>query len=59
MEGNEIEEVEIFTYLGSIIDKHGGTDADARQEEHLYSSTTSGAPKCCHYTQIYACVTPT
>jgi len=28
LEGNEIEEVE--TYLDSIIDKHGGTDADVK-----------------------------
>jgi hypothetical protein len=25
-----LEEVESFTYLGSIVDKHGGTDADVR-----------------------------
>jgi len=30
LEGNEIDEVESFTYLGSIIDKHGGTDADVK-----------------------------
>ena len=30
LEGNEIDEVETFTYLGSIIDKHGGTDADVK-----------------------------
>ena len=30
----------------------------ARLEEHLYSSRTSGSPKCCHYTQRYACLTP-
>ena len=54
LEGNEIEEVETFTYLGSIIDKLGGTDADvkARLGEHLYNS---GAPKCCHYTKRCAC----
>ena len=28
LEGNKIDEVETFTYLGSIIDKHSGTDAD-------------------------------
>ena len=27
---NELEEVKAFTYLGSIIDKQGGTDADVR-----------------------------
>jgi len=30
LEGNEIEEVKTFTYLDSIIDKHGGTDADVK-----------------------------
>ena len=27
---NDLEEVEIFTYLGSNVDKSGGTDADVR-----------------------------
>jgi len=30
LKGNEIDEVEAFTYLGSFIDKHGGTDVKAR-----------------------------
>ena len=30
LHGSELEEVEAFTYLGSIIDKQGGTDADFR-----------------------------
>ena len=30
LEGNEIDEVETFTYRDSIIDKHGGTDADVK-----------------------------
>ena len=30
LEGNEIDEVETFTYLVSVIDKHGGTDADVK-----------------------------
>ena len=30
LRGSELEEVEAFTYLGSIIDKQGGTDADVR-----------------------------
>ena len=30
LEGNEIDEVETFTYLGSIIDKHGDTDANVK-----------------------------
>jgi len=27
LEGSEIKEIETFTYLDCIIDKHGGTDA--------------------------------
>nr|KAG5692146.1 hypothetical protein BaRGS_020694 [Batillaria attramentaria] len=30
LEGEALEEVENFTYLGSIVDKQGGTDADVR-----------------------------
>ena len=30
LEGNALEEVETFTYLGSVINKRGGTDADVR-----------------------------
>jgi len=30
LEGNEIDDVETFTYLVSVIDKHGGTDADVK-----------------------------
>nr|KAG5693287.1 hypothetical protein BaRGS_011608 [Batillaria attramentaria] len=30
LDGNPLEEVEAFTYLGSIIDRQGGTDADVR-----------------------------
>ncbi|XP_076434618.1 uncharacterized protein LOC143274632 [Babylonia areolata] len=30
MHGSKLEEAEAFTYLGSIIDKQGGTDADVR-----------------------------
>jgi len=30
LEGNEIDEVETFTYLSIIIDKHGGTDGDVK-----------------------------
>ena len=28
--GKELEEVEAFTYLGSIVNKNGGTDADVK-----------------------------
>ena len=31
LEGIENEEVETFMYLGSIIDKDGGTDADVKE----------------------------
>ena len=30
VQGEALEEVDSFTYLGSILDKHGGTDADVR-----------------------------
>ena len=30
IEGAELEEVESFTYLGSVMDKSGGTDADVK-----------------------------
>jgi hypothetical protein len=30
LQGNQLEEVEAFTYLGSIIDRQGGTNADAK-----------------------------
>ena len=30
LEGEALEEVESFTYLGSIVDKKGGTDVDVR-----------------------------
>ena len=30
LQGSKLEEVQAFSYLGSIIDKNGGTDADVR-----------------------------
>ena len=30
LKGNEIDEVETFTYMDSIIDKHRGTDGDVK-----------------------------
>lgn len=30
LDGEALEEVDAFTYLGSIIDKQGGSDADAK-----------------------------
>ena len=56
LEGNEIGEVETFTYLGSIIDKHGVTDADVKawigkargaliQLKNIWSSKTAGDPE--------------
>jgi hypothetical protein len=32
LEGKALEEVESFVYLGSIVEKQGGTDADERYE---------------------------
>ena len=35
LEGEELGEVESFTYLGSVVDKQGGTDTDvARHDQH-------------------------
>ncbi|VDP35358.1 unnamed protein product [Schistosoma margrebowiei] len=30
IDGEDLEDVKIFTYLGSIIDEHGGSDADVK-----------------------------
>ncbi|CAH8600303.1 unnamed protein product [Schistosoma guineensis] len=30
LDGEDLEEVKTFTYLGSIIDEHGGSDADVK-----------------------------
>jgi hypothetical protein len=32
LEGKALEEVESFAFLGSIVEKQGGTDADKRSE---------------------------
>jgi len=31
IEGEEVEDVESFVYLGSVLDKHGGTEADIKR----------------------------
>ncbi|VDO50724.1 unnamed protein product [Schistosoma margrebowiei] len=38
----DLEDVKTFTYLGSIIDEHGGSDADVKArigkaEQHIYN----------------------
>ena len=30
LEGRALEEIETFTYLGSVVDKQGGTDEDVK-----------------------------
>ncbi|VDO63900.1 unnamed protein product [Schistosoma margrebowiei] len=30
IDGGDLEDVKTFTYLGSIIDEHGGSDADVK-----------------------------
>ncbi|VDP02395.1 unnamed protein product, partial [Schistosoma mattheei] len=30
IDGEDLEDVKTFTYLGSIIDEHGGSDADVK-----------------------------
>ncbi|VDP35738.1 unnamed protein product [Schistosoma curassoni] len=32
IDGEDLEDVKIFTYLGSIIDEHGGSDADMKAQ---------------------------
>ncbi|VDP24393.1 unnamed protein product [Schistosoma curassoni] len=32
IDGEDLEDVKIFTYLGSIIDEHGGIDADMKAQ---------------------------
>ncbi|VDP19344.1 unnamed protein product [Schistosoma margrebowiei] len=37
LDGEDLEDVKTFTYLGSIIDEHGGRRASAKQELHIYN----------------------
>ncbi|VDP38439.1 unnamed protein product [Schistosoma curassoni] len=42
IDGEDLEDVKTFTYLGSIIDEQGGSDADvkvriAKQKRHIYN----------------------
>ncbi|CAH2278192.1 Hypothetical predicted protein [Pelobates cultripes] len=49
LNGSPLEEVQFFTYMGSIIDQQGGTDADVKarsgKESPSSSSRTSGLPE--------------
>ncbi|KAH9583698.1 Laminin subunit gamma-1 [Schistosoma haematobium] len=40
-DGEDLEDVKTFTYLGSIIDEQGGSDADVnesvKQEQYIYN----------------------
>jgi len=50
LEGNATEEIQIFTNLGSTIDKQRGTDADIRARTGkmriaFYSAKKTNAPK--------------
>ncbi|VDP60305.1 unnamed protein product [Schistosoma curassoni] len=45
-DGEALEDVKTFTYLASIIDEHGGSDADVKarigkQEQHIYNRRKS------------------
>ncbi|VDP39860.1 unnamed protein product [Schistosoma margrebowiei] len=49
LDGEDLEDVETFTYLSSMIDEHGGSHADvntrigsAEQEKHIYKCRPSG-----------------
>ncbi|KAJ8342709.1 hypothetical protein SKAU_G00326370 [Synaphobranchus kaupii] len=41
LEGDVLEEVESFTYLGSIVDKLGGTDADVKVRIETWRTTVT------------------
>ena len=43
--GQALEDVECFTYLGSIVDKQGGTDADVRTRIQRREDSISSAEK--------------
>ncbi|VDO80983.1 unnamed protein product [Schistosoma margrebowiei] len=49
LDGEDLEDVETFTYLSSMIDEHGGSHADVNtrirsveQEQHIYKCRPSG-----------------
>ena len=48
IEGEELGEVESFTYLGSVMDKSGGTDADVKtrigKARSAFKTTTNPPP---------------
>ena len=50
--GEPIEEVDLFIYLGSIVDTSGGTDADIKARKGktriAFKKKTSGAVLCCY-----------
>ena len=45
LEGNEIEEIDTFTYMNTIIDKQGGTDVDVKAWTDKVKGTY--IEKCC------------
>ena len=63
LEGKALEEVESFAYLGSIVEKQGGTSADKRSEsvkpvQLSCSLKRYGHPDTCQPTQRSDCSTP-
>ena len=63
LEGKALEEVESFTYLGSIVEKQRGTSADKRSEsvrpgQLSCSLKRYGHPGTCQTTPRSGCSTP-
>ncbi|VDP50120.1 unnamed protein product [Schistosoma margrebowiei] len=40
IDGENLEDVKTFTYLGSIIDEHGGSDADVKARLYILAFRT-------------------
>ncbi|VDO83022.1 unnamed protein product [Schistosoma curassoni] len=56
LDGEELEDVNTFTYLSSIIHEHGGSDADVKARigqanQHIYNCRTSGTQSNCQPTR--------
>ena len=65
LNGSQLEEVQSFTYLGSIVDQPGGTDADVKSRigkarvAFKLLNNICGSPGSCPGTQRFFCSTQT
>jgi hypothetical protein len=63
LNGSQLEEVQSFTYLGSIVDQQGGTDADVKPRigkarvAFKLLNNICGSPGICLGTQRFYCLT--